>query len=68
MVTVGFGDVVVTSDFEAIIVVCTMLLGCLILSYNISQVAMIWSNFNDYRAELQSDLYLLKRIATVTKI
>ena len=42
--TVGFGDIVVSNEDEALLAVFVMIFGCLILSYNISQVAVIFEN------------------------
>lgn len=42
--TVGFGDITVANNAEAIVITFVMIFGCFILSYNISQVAGIFMN------------------------
>lgn len=42
MSTCGFGDIVVTNANEAGVTTFVMIFGCLILSYNITQVATIF--------------------------
>lgn len=44
MVTVGFGDITVNNYAEAAVLVVMLLLGCLILSYNIAEVSNIINN------------------------
>ena len=44
MTTVGYGDINVSNVNEAAFVTFVMLVGCIIISYNISQVGTIMSN------------------------
>lgn len=45
--TCGFGDILITNTSEAVVVTLVMTFGCLILSYNISQVASIFYNLQN---------------------
>lgn len=66
--TVGFGDVTVSNVGEAILVIFVILIGCLILSYNISQVGRIISLLSEGDEEVSNQLSTLRRLAVNTNI
>lgn len=45
-----------------------MIFGCLILSYNISQVGAIFYNLQHAQEKLRKELLLLRKIAHISKI
>jgi hypothetical protein len=45
-----------------------MLYGCLVLSYNISQMTSIFTNLYMVRQQLEKELSILQRIASVSKM
>lgn len=66
--TCGFGDIVVSNSTEAVVVTLVMVFGCLILSYNISQVGAIFYNLQMSHEKLKKELLLLRKIAHISKI
>lgn len=68
MATVGFGDIVVNNYVEAACLTVIILVGCLILSYNIAQVGNIINNLKQMPEEVKHQLSVLKRLAAVAKI
>jgi len=68
VVTVGFGDITVANFDEAMIVAIIVLIGCMLLSFNISQVGTIISNLRSADSDLRNELAVLKRLAAITNI
>lgn len=66
--TVGFGDIVAATVGETIVITAVMLFGCLVLSYNINQVANIISNLSASNLEIKNKLAVLKKLARIRKI
>lgn len=68
MTTVGFGDITVSNPTEAIVLTLIILLGCLVLSYNIAQVGNILQNFNEIPGQVRSQLSTLRRLVKANKV
>ena len=61
--TVGFGDITVANPLEAIFVSIVMMIGCLVISYSISQVGTIVGNLAERGEELKRQLSTLSNLA-----
>jgi hypothetical protein len=66
--TVGFGDITISTVSEAIIIAAIMLLGCMVLSYNISQVGTIISSLSESGKKVKNQLSILRRLAVNSKM
>ena len=61
--TVGFGDITVANPLEAIFVSIVMMIGCLVISYSISQVGTIVGNLAEKGEVLKRQLSTLSNLA-----
>lgn len=66
--TVGFGDISISNPIEAGVVSAVMLIGCLILSYNISQVGTFLNNLKQADYQVKNDLAVLNRMANMSQM
>lgn len=66
--TVGFGDIIIYNYIEAAVMTFIILIGCIILSYNIAEVGNIINQLARTPNEVKHQLSVLRRLAEVSKI
>ncbi|EAR99958.2 cation channel family protein (macronuclear) [Tetrahymena thermophila SB210] len=59
MITVGYGDIVPSNNFERVASVGTMLISCVIFAYTISQIGQIFSDLFSQDRQMKEFFYII---------
>ena len=68
MLTVGFGDLAASNEYEAIILVFIETFSCITLAYNISYVGALISQINEKDEEKKKRLKFFYKMCSENKI
>ena len=60
MMTVGYGDIVPQNEYEIIVCILTIAVGCVVYAYNINSIGMILQKLNKENAEFDHKININK--------
>ena len=68
MMTVGYGDIVPQNEYEIIVCILTIAVGCVVYAYNINSIGMILQKLNKENAEFDHKINIINKFMVRKKI
>lgn len=61
MMTVGYGDIVPQNEYEIVVCILTIAVGCVVYAYNINSIGMILQKLNKENAEFDHKINIINK-------
>lgn len=68
MMTIGYGDITPCNEYEIMVCLCTVVLGCAVYAYNINSIGIIMQNLNKENVEFNHKISIINQFMIRKKI